>query len=327
MSEWKTDGSQHEIINLRLSTAPAFYRLFGTFFLKGLPYYDSSSDIETLKLIANFKVTNIFASPAQLGSLIDEIKKTGSDLLSPINIRYAGGNLSLSLSNNIKKYLGLNITNLYGASEVGPICINSVTDLKLNSHTVIGSPLKETKIQIVDENNKTLNLGESGLVRVKTPYMIEKYYKNEKDTNTSFVDGWFYPGDTGYLDNNGNLILTGRSNEVVNIDGVKTDPNKVDQIMQNYKDIKDAASFSFVNDEGETIFSTLLVTSEKFTLNEFKNYLLNHMDKLRIPKFFLQVNKIDRNEMGKISRDSLGKDYKSLLNDQKYNQNLIDARI
>ena len=327
LSEWKTDGSQHEIINLRLSTAPAFYRLFGTFFLKGLPYYDSSSDIETLKLIANFKVTNIFASPAQLGSLIDEIKKTGSDLLSPVNVRYAGGNLSLSLSNNIKKYLGLNITNLYGASEVGPICINSVTDLKLNSHTVIGSPLKETKIQIVDENNKTLNLGESGLVRVKTPYMIEKYYKNEKDTNTSFVDGWFYPGDTGYLDNNGNLILTGRSNEVVNIDGVKTDPNKVDQIMQNYKDIKDAASFSFVNDEGETIFSTLLVTSDKFTLNEFKNYLLNHMDKLRIPKFFLQVNKIDRNEMGKISRDSLGKDYKSLLNDEKYNQNLIDARI
>jgi acyl-coenzyme A synthetase/AMP-(fatty) acid ligase len=113
LSEWKTDGSQHEIINLRLSTAPAFYRLFGTFFLKGLPYYDSSSDIETLKLIANFKVTNIFASPAQLGSLIDEIKKTESDLLSPINIRYAGGNLSLSLSNNIKKYLGLNITNLY----------------------------------------------------------------------------------------------------------------------------------------------------------------------------------------------------------------------
>jgi hypothetical protein len=51
------------------------------------------------------------------------------------------------------------------------------------------------------------------------------------------------------------------------------------------------------------------------------------MDKLRIPKFFLQVNKIDRNEMGKISRDSLGKDYKSLLNDEKYNQNLIDARI
>jgi acyl-CoA synthetase (AMP-forming)/AMP-acid ligase II len=97
--------------------------------------------------------------------------------------------------------------------------------------------------------------------------------------------------------------------------------------MQNYKDIKDAASFSFVNDEGETIFSTLLVTSDKFTLNEFKNYLLNHMDKLRIPKFFLQVNKIDRNEMGKISRDSLGKDYKSLLNDEKYNQNLIDARI
>ena len=110
--------------------------------------------------------------------------------------------------------------------------------------------------------------------------MIEKYYKNEKDTNTSFVDGWFYPGDTGYLDNNCNLILTGRSNEVVNIDGVKTDPNKVDQIMQNYKDIKDAVSFSFVNDEGDLLFEQIVINILSQINDEINKHLIVLVEKI-----------------------------------------------
>ncbi|MFT6594034.1 MAG: long-subunit acyl-CoA synthetase (AMP-forming) [Zhongshania sp.] len=40
------------------------------------------------------------------------------------------------------------------------------------------------------------------------------YYKNPEKTAEALVDGWYHTGDTGKVDDNGNLWITGRISEV-----------------------------------------------------------------------------------------------------------------
>ena len=45
------------------------------------------------------------------------------------------------------------------------------------------------------------------------------------------ADGWFRTGDIGYVDGNGNLVISGRSKELVNRGGKKFHPREIEEIL------------------------------------------------------------------------------------------------
>ncbi|KAI0444743.1 acetyl-CoA synthetase-like protein [Xylaria telfairii] len=64
--------------------------------------------------------------------------------------------------------------------------------------------------------------GELGDLEVRGPVVFEGYYRNQVTTDQAFtVDHWFRTGDQGVIDSNGNLSVTGRAKEVININGIK----------------------------------------------------------------------------------------------------------
>ncbi|KAI0173472.1 acetyl-CoA synthetase-like protein [Hypoxylon sp. FL1284] len=64
--------------------------------------------------------------------------------------------------------------------------------------------------------------GEPGDLEVRGPVVFRDYYRNPVATAQAFTsDGWFQTEDRGSIDSNGNLILLGRTKEVININGVK----------------------------------------------------------------------------------------------------------
>lgn len=64
--------------------------------------------------------------------------------------------------------------------------------------------------------------GVAGLLEVRGTPIFRGYYRNAEATAEAFTsDGWFKTGDTGIIDAIGNLILRGRTKDVININGVK----------------------------------------------------------------------------------------------------------
>ena len=64
--------------------------------------------------------------------------------------------------------------------------------------------------------------GEPGHLQVRGEVVFEGYYRNPGATADAFTDdGWFKTGDQAALDEEGNLSLTGRFKDVININGVK----------------------------------------------------------------------------------------------------------
>lgn len=53
-----------------------------------------------------------------------------------------------------------------------------------------------------------------GEICVKSPTMIDSYYKNPEETAEKFVDGYFRTGDIGTMDTAGNVVIIDRKKNI-----------------------------------------------------------------------------------------------------------------
>ena len=95
--------------------------------------------------------------------------------------------------------LDIHIQEVYGATELcGGVAYNPIDDITPGT---VGMPLPGTDIKIDPETNEVL---------VKAPWVMLGYYNEPQKTAEVLVDGFYKTGDTGKLDEQGHLIITGR---------------------------------------------------------------------------------------------------------------------
>lgn len=99
--------------------------------------------------------------------------------------------------------LGLPLRQFYGQTETSALAVaQSFEDVKL--HTV-GRPFPGMEIQIADD----------GEILVRGDNVFDGYYQQPEETAKSLRDGWLHTGDAGYLEDDGQLVVLGRTSEVV----------------------------------------------------------------------------------------------------------------
>lgn len=78
-------------------------------------------------------------------------------------------------------------------------------------HTT-GRPNPEVcSIRIVDDRKNELAQGQTGEIAARGPITPMQYVNNpELDALYRDAEGWVYTGDLGFIDEQGNLVLTGR---------------------------------------------------------------------------------------------------------------------
>jgi len=109
--------------------------------------------------------------------------------------------------------LGFNVLQAYGLTETsGAVCI---TPPKANVMGSVGPPLKGVQIKIIDPQPAEGLPYPVGEVAISGDVVMQGYYNRVDATAETMRDGWFYSGDLGYLDERGNLFLTGRKKEMI----------------------------------------------------------------------------------------------------------------
>jgi acyl-coenzyme A synthetase/AMP-(fatty) acid ligase len=214
---------------------------------------------------------------------------------SLVEVRVAGSLPSQNLVSAIHNDLGVPVKSVYGSTEGGGVAVRMLKPGEDTSD--IGDLVPGIELEIQPEN------GSSGLIRYRGPG-VSPGYLEDSNLDSSFKDGWFYPGDSGHISSNGHLVLEGRADELINVGGTKLNPAVLEDLANEFDGVLDSAVCLIERVPGIDEVSIAIVGNQTVDMRRL-DQILRAKFPIGHPTIFVKVGLIPRNRMGKIVRDEL----------------------
>ena len=239
-----------------------------------------------LNLIDKYKVNSMYLIPTKLLLLLKFTKKENSQIKTIVS---GSQSLGKREADKIKQiYTRAIITLYYGASE-----LNYITYIKDDKMTedrlIVGKPFKNVELSLKNEE-----------IFVKTPYAIEG------------IEMPFSLKDKGCIDEEANLHFLGRTDDIYNVNGIKISSYKVENVLKKVLDTEDIAIKLFRQDNSDFIVA-FIASSKRKAKTELINTLKVYLTEFEIPKKFIYITSLPKNESGKIDKIKLLSIYQKTL--------------
>jgi acyl-coenzyme A synthetase/AMP-(fatty) acid ligase len=232
--------------------------------------------------------------------LMRTLENLGSDFVKPAELRIFsfGAAVSPSLRDKALARLATDICDMYGSNEIGFVS-------SARSAGEPGAVWPGVRVEIVDEQDRPLSLGQMGRIRIGTDGMVDGYLDDPEATRRMFRDGWFYPGDLGILHGPRLLQVVGRADDLLNIGWNKIMPETVEALVLGVAEVADAGVCSLRNADGiEEI--CIALSGVRIGDRELAERLDRALRRFQLGKVHvLKLSGIPRNAGGKIERNLL----------------------
>ncbi len=249
---------------------------------------DKFSPKKWLAMMNEYKVNAIYMIPSKLMLLIKAATAPNHNVHHIISGSQSMGRRKAAEIKHI--FPNTDITLYYGASELNYITYIKDTAMT-DDETLIGKPFHDVHISI-----------DHGEILVSTPYGIEN------------IKMPFSLKDKGYIDENGNLHFQGRSDDIININGIKISTYKVEQALLHRLPCRETAVISLPYNGTDVLTAFIVWDGEKQPARaELLKSLRQELTDYEIPKKFVYLHELPKNESGKIDRLILFETYKKTL--------------
>ena len=199
------------------------------------------------------------------------------------------------------------IYNTYGPSETC-VCSNYYridNNPALPDGTYpIGKPVKGVDVRILNERMEEVSDGEVGELCIFGEGVGRGYLGNppEQINYVTLADGkrFYRSGDLGYKLPDGNMVFLHRKDDQVMILGRRVEPEEVENILNEYKDIDRGVVRAFKDEAGLHYLVAYIVPEVGFSLATLKAWLKSKLADFMVPEFFVALHKIPLTERGKV---------------------------
>jgi long-chain acyl-CoA synthetase len=212
----------------------------------------------------------------------------------------AGAKLSDDISRSFTRRYGLRINQQYGSSETGVIAINLFED-GLDDAGSVGRPVSGRSIRIVDENGGEVEKGRDGEITVHSRATTRGYLHLDELNRQKFRDGWYFTGDIGHVDRDGNLFITGRKSAFINVSGYKVDPAEVEGVLATHPNIRDCAVVGKAENSGDReVVKAYVVTGGSLSQADVIAYCKERLASHKVPRQVEFIEQLPRSPTGKV---------------------------
>jgi acyl-coenzyme A synthetase/AMP-(fatty) acid ligase len=234
-------------------------------------------------------------SPSQIGHALKLMKEHELQIPSLEEVRVAGSSPSEKLISAIHNELGVPVKSVYGSTEGGGVAFTMLSPGDDPSN--LGQKVDGIELEVETSD------GPSGRIRYRGPG-VSPGYMESTGQDSSFVDGWFYPGDLGHVSETAHLILEGRSDELMNFGGTKLNPDKVEALAKDFAGVADAGVCLVERVAGIEEVAIAVVGENPLDLRALDQILRAKLP-IGHPTVFTRAHQIPRNRMGKVVRAEL----------------------
>ncbi|MFO1117403.1 MAG: malonyl-CoA synthase [Beijerinckiaceae bacterium] len=206
------------------------------------------------------------------------------------------------------------ILERYGMTETNMITSNPYEGDRVAG--TVGFPLPGVSLRIADpDTGAHLAKGEIGMIEVKGPNVFKGYWRMPEKTKSEFrPDGFFITGDLGMIDKRDYVHIVGRGKDLVITGGFNVYPKEIETEIDGMPGVIESAVIGVPHpDFGEGV-TAVVVRAKGASLSEkdIAGALEGKLAKFKQPKKIFFVDDLPRNTMGKVQKNLLRDQYKTI---------------
>ncbi|NRV14639.1 amino acid adenylation domain-containing protein [Clostridium beijerinckii] len=270
-----------------------------------------------IKYIKNNKINIAQFVPITLKELLAE-----SDKVDSLRVIISGAD---RLEDSLKEQIiakGYNLYNHYGPTET---TIDAISSKCENGKVVIGKPIYNTQIYVLNENNQLQPIGVPGELCISSDGLAKGYLNSPDLTAMKFIPNPFLPDKKMYRTGDlvrwlpdGNIEYLCRIDHQVKVRGIRVELGEIERQLLQYEAVREVVVVGKKDEKNNTYLIAYMVSDKKLKVQEVRQYLLADLPSYMVPSYFMQIDSMPLTQNGKIDRKGLPEFSKTMDTSAEY---------
>jgi acyl-CoA synthetase (AMP-forming)/AMP-acid ligase II len=147
----------------------------------------------------------------------------------------------------------------------------------------------------------------SGEVLIRGDIVMKGYWGNPEATKAVFVDGWLKTGDIGFMDKDGQLVITGRIKNIIKRRGQLVLPEDIDSAVGRHGHVLESCTFGIPDDMiGERVITACVLKERTPEIEtDLYDFVRGIVSPNKVPDQFVFFRSLPKNTLGKVNLKKL----------------------
>ncbi len=264
------------------------------------------------KTIEDHKVTSLYLPPSAIHLLLAFAANNFAALNDQLRFVYSSSTAYPETDKEKMRKLMPNVYmyNCFGCSEAGVVCTDEFCVSGGSQYSSsVGKPNSYSEIVILDEDGnemKDASAENPGLIAIRSKSVMQGYWNEPELTAQAIKNGMLVMSDLCYFAPNGEIILVGRSNDTINLGGLKVAPVEVEEVVMRADCVDECLLIPTI--KGDNISLKLLVVLEdgkELDEAEIRKLITDNLEPYKLPKKIEVIDEIIKTFNGKIDRKQM----------------------
>lgn len=181
-----------------------------------------------------------------------------------------------------------------------------------NGFLTIGTIIPPNRVLILGDDKEPVQLGEKGELCIGGDQVSPGYWDDNEQNSSSFfyrlIDGkrfrFFYTGDLCFQNTDGYVLICGRINSMVKIQGNRIELMEIENVARRYLNNINVVCLPVKREDHLTEIS-LFIESVEFPIEDMRKYLYTKLPSYMVPHRIKFIRHFPHNSNGKIDRYAL----------------------
>ncbi len=258
-----------------------------------MPRWDAA---QALRLIEEERITSLYLAPTLFHDLVHHPDAAQRDLSSVRALSYAGAAMTAALVERCAAVFDPEVfVNHYGSTEVYTFSIGPDQRRKPGC---AGRPALNVRLELVDGEVCADLAGDEAFAG----------YWRRPDADAKVIrDGWYHTGDIARVDEDGDLWIEGRTDDMIVSGGENVHPLEVENVLARHAGVVEVAVVGARDDRlGQRVVAVIVGAA---TAEELDAYCLgSELARFKRPREYRFVDELPKSASGKILRRELRED-------------------